>query len=272
MKNSRYGFRFQTVIAREHTFSLWFYRTFPSQPVPVSRGLTRFQTSGEGGIPAGRIQLFTTETVHKLTSVYGIADSFFLEPIDSIIRMELEYFENEPGFVPQQNLGVGAVTDPLQILAFQGDAAVADILRGELGVDRFFFFRPLNPSNSFTWVSAIVAQYNFDESGAKDFKFAGQIKPGEIGDDPDDFVELKEFEAFMQTHLETSYMHGRLTPAVTLIANLRGTHAAIPELHYRWNDSLLFSVKFLYIGGEYQQLGFFRDRDQVSFRATYQIN
>jgi hypothetical protein len=46
----------------------------------------------------------------------------------------------------------------------------------------------------------------------------------------------------------------------------------LPEVTYRWNDSLLFGLKFVYIGGDYQQLGFFRDRDQVSLRVTYKIN
>lgn len=271
MKNSRYGFRFQTVIAREHTFSLWYYRTFPSQPVPVSRGMTRFQATNANGAPS-TIRLFTTETIHKLTSVYGIGDSFFFEPLDSIVRLNLVYFENEPGFVPEISLGAGAVDDPLQFLAFRGSVPVADILRWEAGLDRFFFFRPLNPSNSFTWITAVVGQYNLDETDAKDFRFAGQTKPGTLGDEADHYVQLKEVEVFGQTHLETSYLHGRIAPGITLIANVRGTHSVLPEVTYRYSDSLLFTLKFVYIGGEYQQLGYFRDRDQVSLRATYQLN
>jgi len=270
-ENSRYGFRFQTVIAREHTFSVWFYRTFPSQPAPVSRGLTRLQTGGIGGVP-NRVELFVTETIHKLTSVYGIGDTFFLEPIDSIIRLNAVYFENEPGFVPEINLGVGAVDNPLQILAYQGSVPVADLLRWEVGADRFFFIRALNPTNSFIWSSAVVGQYNLDETGAKDFGFAGQTKPGTTGLSKDDFVQLKQVEAFAQAHIETGYLHGRLTPALTGIANVRGTHALLADLTYRYSDSLLFALKFTYIGGEYQQLGFFRDRDQVALRVTYQIN
>ena len=36
--------------------------------------------------------------------------------------------------------------------------------------------------------------------------------------------------------------------------------------------SVLFRLDFVHIGGEYESLGFFRDRDQVSFRVTYQLN
>jgi hypothetical protein len=304
MRNSRYGARFQTVIAREHTFSVWYYTAFPSQPVPRGLGLTRFVPQ-DGEFAGQQTRLYTVETVHRLTQVFGIADSFFLEPLDGIVRLEAEYFKDEPGFIPEISLGASnpinravpedpnSAQDPLKFLSYKGAVPTADILRWETGFDRFFFFRALNPTNSFTWASAIVGQWNITETqgdkisvlirenpdGTKvkakvkpDFGFAGQTKPNHLGFDSDDFVQLKEVEAFAQTHLETSYMHGRLVPAITVIANVRGTHAVLPEINYRWNDSLLFGVKLVYIGGEYQQLGFFRDRDQISLRVTYQIN
>jgi len=37
-------------------------------------------------------------------------------------------------------------------------------------------------------------------------------------------------------------------------------------------NSLLFQADYQYISGAYQSLGFFRDRDQASFRVTYQLN
>lgn len=291
MKNSRYGMRFQTVIGREHTFSVWYYTAFPSQPVPRSQGLTRFQLASD---PPNRppSRLYTVETIHRRTHVFGIADSFFLEALDGIVRLEAEYFKGEPGFIPELNLGASSPTnpgnDPLRFLEYRGSVPRADLLRWETGFDRFFFLRSLNPTNSFLIASAIVGQWNTSETLGKkitvqdaagtkfkvkpDYRFAGQTKPGALGREADDFVQLKEVEAFAQTHLETTYMHGRLVPAITLIANVRGTHAVLPEINYRWNDSLLFGLKFIYIGGEYQQLGFFRDRDQVSLRVTYQIN
>lgn len=296
LASSRYGARFQTVIGREHTFSVWYYTAFPSQPVPRSQGLTRFVPQ-DGAFAGQQTRLYTVETIHRLTQVFGIADSFFLEPLDGIVRLEAEYFKDEPGFIPELSLGASnpanldntGGTDPLRFLSYKGSVPDADILRWEVGFDRFFFLRPINPTNSFTWASAFVGQLNITEVKGKkipvhaadgtvvgkvkpDFGFAGQTKPGHLGFEANDFVELKEFEAFFQSHLETSFMHGRLVPAITVIANIRDTRAVLPEVTYRWNDSLLFGLRFVYIGGEYQQLGFFRDRDQVSLRVTYQIN
>ncbi len=89
---------------------------------------------------------------------------------------------------------------------------------------------------------------------------------------PNDFVQQKKVEAFAQITLITDYMHGRLSPQVTWIQNVRGTYAFHPQITYRWSDSLLFRLDYINIGGEYEGVGFFRDRDQVSFRATYQLN
>ena len=53
----------------------------------------------------------------------------------------------------------------------------ADYLRWELGFDRFFFARTLNPTNSFTWVTAMVGSYNLNETSQSDFRYSGVFKP-----------------------------------------------------------------------------------------------
>jgi hypothetical protein len=275
--SSRYGFRAQTVVNRFFTVSGWFYTAFPSQPPALSHGLTR--------VAGADSQLFTTETVHdRITPVFGLANTFFFEPLDSIVRMEAEYFNREPSFIPETNLGVNAASakNPLLVITGCTPSAVtgkskcslarASYLRWELGADRFFFLRALNPTNSFVWVTALVGSWNMDETSQKDFRFSGQRKPGATGNNPDDFVQQKKVEVFGQTHLQTDYVHGRLSPAITLIAYARGTYAVNPTVQYRWTDSLLFNLNFIYIGGEFQSLGFFRDRGQISARVTYQLN
>jgi hypothetical protein len=268
--NSRYGFRFQTVIARDHTFSTWFYTHFPSMPAARSLGSVRINPQS----PTDKRFLFVTETVHKLTSVYGVADSFFFEPLDSIIRAEVEFFENEPGFIPEKNLGAGPGGDSagLAVLFHKGSVPVQDMLRWELGLDRFFFIRPLNPANAFLVSAAVVGAYNLDETDQKDFYAIGQRKPGKLGDSTDDFVDLKPVEAFLNVHLENQWRHGKLFFGFTGIAHSRATFAAMPEVRYRFSDSLLFSAKVVWIGGNFQSIGQFKDRDQISLRATYQLN
>jgi len=115
-----------------------------------------------------------------------------------------------------------------------------------------------------------------DETPQKDFRYDGQLKQRPLssspGASPNDYVDQKTVEAFAQTHLQTDYLHGRLTPAATIIVNARGTYAFQGDLLYRWTDWLLFNLDYVNIGGEFAGVGFFRDRDQVSVRATYQLN
>lgn len=269
--NSRYGFRLQTVIARDHTFSAWFYTHFPNQPVARSLGSVRLarQAASDKGF------LYVTETVRKLTSTYGVANSFFFEPIDSIIRTQLSFFENEPGFIPSVNLG--ASDDPdvnpgLSLFSYKGSVPVQDMLRWEFGVDRFFFVRRLNPANAFLLSTSVVGQYNLDETDKKDFYAVGQRKPGGLGNFTSDFVDLKPVEAFLNLHLENQWRHGKVFLGFTGIFHTRGTWALLPEARYRFSDSLLFSAKLTLIGGEFQGIGFFKDRDQLALRATYQLN
>src|SRR4029077_7350805 len=121
-----------------------------------------------------------------------------------------------------------------------GNIPHADFLRFELGFHRFFFFRPLNPNNSFTWVTAYVGQWNLSETFTnKDYRFGGQQKATSTGlrtgantngltlqtisklhTLPTDFVDLYPYESFLQSHLETTYMHGRVSPAITAVFGL----------------------------------------------------
>jgi hypothetical protein len=264
-EKSRWGFRVQTVVGRNYTVQAWYYTHFPNGPVPIKQPLITIGPTTPPGTAA--TSLFIIETAHRLTHVAGAATTFFLEPLDGIVRAEAEYFFNEPGFVPEKNLSLGP-----NALKGVGELQHADIVRFELGFDRFFFLRPVNPSNSILLVTAIVGAVNLDETPQRDFYMNGQQKPGQTGTSPADFVQQKQVEAFGQVHMQTDYMHGRLTPAITVIGNRRGTYAVQPTLTYRFYDWLLFDLNAIHIGGEYQQLGFFRDRGQLSARVTYQLN
>jgi len=314
-ENSRYGFRLQTVVNRFLTLQAWYYRTFPQQPVPLKIGFTPDErnTMGYSG-PSVRDQngnvtdLFIVALQHKLVNVFGAAGTFFFEPLDGIIRMNAQFFHNEPGFIPEQNLQIsnsqlinrcnelmaegkscGGRTGQGDASRGQGTLPRADIIRAELGFDRFFFVRALNPTNSFVLASSIVGSYNLDETKLQDFRAGGLFKPGvrcgdkivrsaacenpvPLGADADDYVQSHRFDGQAQITLQSDWLHGKLQPRLTWIQFFRGTYAVHPSVIYRWNDWLLFQADFQWIGGEYQSLGFFRDRGQISGRITYQLN
>ena len=78
---------------------------------------------------------------------------------------------------------------------------------------------------------------------------------------------------FLQTTLQTDYLHGKLEPRVTMILDVQGIFAFAPALTYRINDSFLFSGTYLAIEGSRRAgLAVFRGHDMVQLRLTYQLN
>jgi hypothetical protein len=304
MSNSRFGFRLGGLIARDYTTSLWYYRTF-ANPVPrfLPLDLSRAPLTNPNG--KGPTQLIT-ELHYGLVDVVGAATSFFSEPLDGIVRTEVEFFLGEPAFIPNKNVPferllreprvrtlLGALGQKVPKGKYEGEVPHADIMRFELGFDRFFFFRPLNRANSFTWVTAYVGQWNLSETfGNEDYRFGGQQKATSTGRRvgantkglnintisklhtvATDFVDLYPYESFFQSHLETTYMHGRLTPSLTMIVGLDGVYALPVGLNYRFSDSLVFDLKYVLLGGNFNfPFGFFRDRSQLSARMTVLLN
>ncbi|GIW42549.1 MAG: hypothetical protein KatS3mg076_3126 [Candidatus Binatia bacterium] len=276
-RNSRYGLRLQSLVGRSHTVTLWYYTTFPTAPVPrlvrlVNIGLPQLQ---------GKQGVIVNEIVHDITHVFGISDTFFFEPLDTVIRANAIYFFQEPGFVPEISLrqelemGVNPVV--------KSAVPRADFLRFEIGFDRFFFVRPLNPTNSFLFVTAFSGSWNVTETfdDDKDFRFNGATRPDArlfVSPDlpipnPNQFVDLKPFDnGNWQTRIQTDYLHGRLTPGITTILNYEGAFAINLAVDYRFTDWLLGRLQYTIIDGAFHQIGFNRDRDQLAFRLTYQLN
>jgi hypothetical protein len=97
MSNSRFGFRLGGVVARDYTTSVWYYRTF-ANPVPrfLPLDLSRAPLVNPKG--KGPTQLIT-EIQNQLVDVIGGAVSFFSQPLNGIVRTEMEFFLNEPAFI-----------------------------------------------------------------------------------------------------------------------------------------------------------------------------
>jgi hypothetical protein len=270
MKRSRGGVRVESIIADTHTASAWWYRTFNN--APVARLAYVPDVSGAlNALPA-------VSTIERGDiDVFGIADTFFIEAIDSIARMEAEYFLNEMSFLDWRPAAPlrGQPDDPTY-LAPESIRSMANIpgdqttnygkpaprtnhLRWELGLDRFFFMRFLNPSNSFLITGSFVGDYNIDATVNKRYGF-GPGRP------------TKAFEALFQVTTQTDYLHGKLTPRITTIYNYAGAFAINAKLDYRITDYLLAGLQYAIIDGAFHQIGFFRDYDQVALRVTYQLN
>jgi hypothetical protein len=296
LENSRWGAKFQTVINRDYNLSVWFYRAFNLVPIPVLAGISQEVSPGVPGY-------VTSVTNQKLNNVWGAAMSWYSDILSSIVRTELELFQDEASFLAYKAIGSVVASGFQTPGRFQG----ANVLRGELGVDYNFFLPLLNPSSSFLMVSSIVFEANLDETDNKDFRvpiikpsaiereLAGGLTAGQNAgpscdnkntpppDQPGlsrcDFVNQDPIEAFMQATVRSDFMHGRLTPQLTTIGTFRGALTFAPSVVYRFNDNMLFDVKYINThtfgsgdNGYTKGVGLNRDRDQFWVRATFQLN
>jgi hypothetical protein len=270
-----------------------------------------------GRTPAGRpcswkAPVVTTLNRH-LESVIGIAGTWYSELLNGIIRAEAEYFVDELAFIPGVNLNPRAQI-PRAVRPVFGykrnivnTIPTADYLRWVIAYDRFFFFRPLNPTNSFVLSMAFNSSFNLSEKGGRDFR-SPQAKPGRTQAEavdtglvvvdpttgartrpcsgraarnapfcvtavPKNFEDAYQYEGFLTTALQTDMLHGKLTPRVAIITDVSGIFAFQPTFTYRVSDNFLLSATYLAIATQRKSgLGTFRAHDMVQLRATVQLN
>ena len=331
--NTRWGVRLQSLLLREYTLQGWFYRTFNQAPVPLlstpgglnnqrspsnpngqvpiqidDRGFRVPVCSKAGFTPSGRpcskALALVTILERRLESVAGVSASWFSPRVDGIIRTEAEAFIDELAFIPEKNLNprgqVPGARNP------DGSPVIdtipkTDYLRWVIGYDRFFFFRPLNPSNAFVLVTAWHGQWNLLERRGMDFRYLGEQKPGKpatvIGRipgtpdcdkpgangkfpitcqtiNPKNFEDQYKFDnQFLQIALQTDYLHGRLEPRLVAILDVTGIFGLAPSVVYRLTDNVLLSANYVAIEGSRRAgLATFRGHDILQLKVQAQLN
>jgi hypothetical protein len=275
--------------------------------VPVCNNVD--PATGFGRTPAGRscgLSLpFLTILERRLESVVGVAATWFSQPVNGIIRTEAEYFIDELAVIPDRNLNARSQLPSTLVTALGGTPVrtsipKADYLRFVVGYDRFFFLRALNPTNSFVLSLAFNGSINVNERREADYRNASP-KPGKsaavigrvpgiaICDNPSalpgflqqvcvktpnkNFEDQYPFEGFLQTAVQTDYMHGKLSPRIVIITDVSGIFGFAPTATYRFTDSFLGTVTFLAIEGSRKSgLATFREHNMVQLRLTYQLN
>lgn len=303
--NSRWGVRLTGVLFRDYTVQGFYYRTFNQAPVPLLATPSALQRGTPATLidrkgrrvasckgrqqPCGATLPAVTILEREIYGVWALAATWYSDMLKGIVRTQINYFNDEPAFRPKVNL------NPQSQVPIKGapktELPTANYLRWVLGYDRFFFFRPLNPSNSFTLIGAYTGSLNLDETGKKDFRNfspkAGRPatrftrNPGLIPVRglvpqirPKDYEDLYKYESFFQIALQTDYLHGKLQPRLVTILDPSGIFAFQTSFTYRLTDNLLAGVNYLAIESTGRKAGIatFRAHDMVQFRLTVQIN
>jgi hypothetical protein len=271
--------------------------------VPRSKCQNGFIYGRQGGRPCGQKLPAVTLLERDLESSFGTAASWFSQPLNAVIRTQLSFFWDEVAFIPKKQLNprsqLPECSERLEAAGFpivegvtcvanapKSEGARANYMRFVLGYDRFFFFRPLNPTNSFVLVSAFQGQVNMSAINGPDYRNPNaksghrQVQQADPDNqltvfvDPKDFEDQYLFEGFAQAALQTDYLHGRLSPRFVVIADVAGTFGFSTGMTYRFTDNLLGGVTYLNIWSPERKsgLGTFRAHDMVQMRLTAQLN
>jgi len=194
------------------------------------------------------------EVIYEPQHVTGATLSFWQPRINAVIRSEVAWFWDEPVFIPEENLA------PAFGSLESGNIPKKNVFRYVLGVDRNFWIRPLNSRQMFS----VSAQYFGQWITGYDDR---QRQPVPEYPDRTNWADIKEYEQTLTLILSTTYRNGTIVPQMVTAYDPRGVWMVAPGVNFIY-EPLRFRIQYSMIAGQFTGLGFFRDRDQLSFMLT----
>ena len=256
MSNSRWGVRLQGVLLDAANLSVGHYKSFMDQPS------TLLNVDYSGFPPDANLEAYFDDV-----QVTGGTLSWWESHLDVVVRSEVAWFWKESVFIPEENtplIPTGLPIPGLEALPGQGQKTEKDILRWMIGFDKNLWIRKLNPTQTFFVSMQYFGQWisNYDDRIS--------MLPALYPDDTH-YPSVAEVESTFTFLANTSYMSGKLTPQVVLAYNARGAFMFQPQIGFL-REPFRFLVQYSGVYGSFTSLGFFRDRDQISFVVSYLLN
>lgn len=271
--------------------------TRPGQSSPMAPpiNLGEFQTAlATGQTSRFLVDHFHANVLFPKIQISGATLSFSVPRLYAVVRSEFAYFYAEPFFLntaPNQILGpalTGRVTpgykqvgtDPLTgkaLLRYKSDLDRSDVVRWSLGVDMNRYIRFLNPSQSFLISAQAFGSHILDfndtplTTAAPGFGFAHFSVPVR---DPhrknQAFVNLDPYQIINTLLISTSYRSGVVSPALAFFYDWQGAWVVQPGVTFT-RDPFRLTVQYNYIDGQFNGIGFLRDRDNVIIQLEFVI-
>ena len=226
--------------------------------------------------------------------ISGATASFSVPQLFAVVRSEFAYFYAEPFFLnsaPNQLLGpvlTGQVTpgyrqvgtDPVsgkRLLRYKSNIDRSDVARWSIGIDINRYIRFLNPSQSFLISAQAFGSHILDfndtslTKAAPNFGFAHFSVPVR---DPhrqnQANVNLDPYQIINTLLVSTSYRSGIISPALAFFYDWQGAWVVQPGITFT-RDPFRFTVQYNYIDGQFNGIGFLRDRDNLIFQLELVI-
>ena len=203
------------------------------------------------------------------------------------MRSEFAYFHDEPFFhnsASDQILGpaltgdrtpgyhqVGTDPDTGQArLRYRSKISRSDVVRWSLGVDITRYISLLNPNQSFLISSQIFGRHilDFNATPVSDVSdsfgfghFATPVK--DPNRDNNTFVNIDQHQLIQTLLVSTAYFSGAVEPKLIFLYDWQGSWLVQPGITFI-RDPFRLTVQYNYLDGQYNGIGFLRDRDNVS--------
>jgi hypothetical protein len=259
--DSRGGGRLIATLFEDATVTLAHYVTWNDSPATRVR-ITRVDLADGTPVPRAAIDFVFYQ--QQITG--GTLTTHVKPPIDVVLRSEVAMFWDERVFNPARAGSGPAAFQPLVTAAVadrlaggRGEATGGftphDVFRWVMGLDKVFWMRSVNPTNTFSLSTQVFHTHIFDHDDA--------IRNGIVDPATQDFVPRKPDEFTITLLLSTLSWRGRLQPSVFAAYDPRGVVAAVPGVTWLVGTHVRLTAKYALVRGNFANLGFFRDRDEV---------
>jgi len=283
----------------DFTFSIAHYYTYLDAPtlrtvIPTRGGappvnLGEFQAAvaaGQQSTSRFLVDHFHANQWFPKMQISGGTVSFSVPRLSAVVRSEFAYFYAEPFFLnaaPNQILGpalTGEITpgyrqvgvDPASgkaLLRYKSEIDRSDVIRWSLGVDINRYIRFLNPSQSFLISGQVFGAHILDFNDTLLATVAPQFGFGRFAVPVRDphrnnqaFVNLDPYLLINTLSLSTSYHSGVILPALVFLYDWQGSWLVQPGVTFV-RDPFRLTFQYNYIDGQFNGIGFLRDRDNV---------
>ena len=252
--------------------------------------LSEFQAADRDGNTGRYIfDNFQANVLFPKIQISGASLTFGLPKLSAIIRSEFAYFYAEPFFknsAPDQLLGpVADSNNPITpgysqvacppsvssdvCLRYKSDIDRSDVIRWALGMDMNRYIQILNPQQSFVISGQIFGTHILDFDDTRLSSVRDQFGFGHFAipvRDPHrnntSFVNMDQHRLINTLSISTAYRSGAISPALVFLYDWQGAWLVQPGITYT-RDPFRFVIQYNYIDGQYNGIGFLRDRDNL---------
>ena len=248
------------------------------------------QAAQQGEVGRYLFDNFQTNILFPKVQISGATLTFGLPSLSAIVRSEFAYFYAEPFFknaAPSQLLGPIADPDNFALtpgysqvacppsvgndvcLRYKSDIDRSDVIRWSVGMDMDRYIQLLNPQQSFVISGQIFGTHILDFNDTKLSSVRDGFGFGHFAIpvlDPNrrntSFVNMDQHQLVNTLSISTAYRSGAISPALIFLYDWQGAWLVQPGITFT-RDPFRFVIQYNYIDGQYNGIGFLRDRDNL---------